>query len=90
MMFSSLIVLVARDPGPVTFEEPQSDGNAEEVGLTEALMSPDFLAPGRFCRICWVRFLFTPSRSDALMTLHCPRLQNLTGPTIVLSVDDVF
>lgn len=56
MMFSSLIVLVARDPGPVTFDEPHDDHNGnDEVGLTEALMSPDdFSSPGKWCRACWV------------------------------------
>ncbi|KAJ3996689.1 DHHC palmitoyltransferase-domain-containing protein [Lentinula boryana] len=82
MMFSSLIVLVARDPGPVTFEEPQNDHNTEEVGLTEALMSPDFLTPGRFCRICWTS---KPDRTHHCsfcgrcvlkMDHHCPWLGN--------------
>ncbi|KAJ3761493.1 DHHC palmitoyltransferase-domain-containing protein [Lentinula raphanica] len=82
VMFSSLIVLVARDPGPVTFEEPRDDHDAEEVGLTEALMSPDFLTPGRFCRICWTA---KPDRTHHCsfcgrcvlkMDHHCPWLGN--------------
>ncbi|KAJ4482381.1 DHHC palmitoyltransferase-domain-containing protein [Lentinula aciculospora] len=82
MMFSSLIVLVARDPGPVVLEEPQNDRNSEEVGLTEALMSSDLLTPGRFCRICWTP---KPDRTHHCsfcgrcvlkMDHHCPWLGN--------------
>lgn len=55
--FSSLIVCVARDPGPVTVDETRQDTDGE-LDLTEALMSADrheddLLAPGKFCRKCW-------------------------------------
>ncbi|KAF5344891.1 hypothetical protein D9758_011592 [Tetrapyrgos nigripes] len=51
LMCTSLIVLIARDPGPVTFDEPgqsRDDEGSEEVGLTEALNSPDdFFCSGK-------------------------------------------
>ncbi|KAJ6582789.1 DHHC palmitoyltransferase-domain-containing protein, partial [Mycena sp. CBHHK59/15] len=51
LLFSSLIVCVARDPGPVMLNEVLDDATE----ATEALMSPrdDFSAPGRWCRKCW-------------------------------------
>lgn len=57
LAFSSLIVCIARNPGPVTAEDTQ-DANGE-VDFTEALMSTDrngddLSAPGKFCRKCWV------------------------------------
>ncbi|KAF9061450.1 DHHC palmitoyltransferase-domain-containing protein [Rhodocollybia butyracea] len=84
LLFSSLIVLVARDPGPVSCDEPNNDADVgEEVGLTEALMSPDdFLAPGKWCRSCWAP---KPDRTHHCsfcgrcvlkMDHHCPWLGN--------------
>lgn len=58
MIFSSLIVCVARDPGPVNPSISQLEGvGEEEVELTEALMpdQDDFQSSGRWCRKCWVR-----------------------------------
>ena len=57
MIFSSLIVCVARDPGFVYPSISQLEGeDEEEVGLTEALMPDrDFESPERWCRKCWVR-----------------------------------
>ena len=58
MIFSSLIVCVARDPGPVHPSPlPQLEGTEnDEMGLREALMpDEDFSSPGRWCRKCWVR-----------------------------------
>ena len=57
MIFSSLIVCVARDPGPVHPPISQLEGgDEEEMGLTEALMPDrDFEAPEKWCRKCWVR-----------------------------------
>ena len=58
MAFSSLIICVARDPGPANAPPSRLEGatgEGEEVGLTEALMADDdFSAPGRWCRKCWV------------------------------------
>lgn len=56
LAFSSLIVCVARDPGPVTSSVSPERGS-DEVGLMEALMPDiDFSAPTRWCRKCWVSF----------------------------------
>ena len=57
MIFSSFIVCVTRDPGPI--QPPLSqleEAEDNEMGLREALMpNDDFLSPGRWCRKCWVR-----------------------------------
>ncbi len=56
MIFTSLIICVARDPGPVALPESGLDEDGEQVGLTEALSADfDFSAPGKWCRKCWVR-----------------------------------
>ncbi|KAH8818750.1 DHHC palmitoyltransferase-domain-containing protein [Flagelloscypha sp. PMI_526] len=53
LAFSSLIVCVARNPGPVPSLARDEDGEGEEqMGLTEAL-DDDFTIPGRWCRKCW-------------------------------------
>lgn len=60
MAFSSLIVCLARDPGPAN-AVPRSESiggadNGEEIGLTEALMpDQDYGSPDKWCRKCWVR-----------------------------------
>lgn len=56
LAFSSLILCVARDPGPVVLDKSHNEDD-EDVGLTEALMGPpdDFSAPGKWCGRCWVR-----------------------------------
>ncbi|KAJ7145248.1 DHHC palmitoyltransferase-domain-containing protein [Mycena filopes] len=53
MIFSALIVCVARDPGPVMLNESKSEGDSDGEG--ESLMTPheDYSAPGRWCRKCW-------------------------------------
>jgi palmitoyltransferase ZDHHC2/15/20 len=52
--FSSIIVCVARDPGPVEDTRQDDDGGMD---LTQALMASDheddLSAPGKFCRKCW-------------------------------------
>ena len=54
MILSSLIVCVARDPGPVNPLPSQLEG--AEADLREALMPDrDFSSPERWCRKCWVR-----------------------------------
>jgi palmitoyltransferase ZDHHC2/15/20 len=58
LAFSSLIVCVARDPGPISAEISDEDSDHEGMGLTEALMSiegdNDPTSAARFCRKCWV------------------------------------
>lgn len=65
LAFCSMIVCVARDPGPVsTPESPSREGKTNEdagMSLTEALMAgqegddedEDYTKPGRWCRKCW-------------------------------------
>ncbi|KZT27453.1 zf-DHHC-domain-containing protein [Neolentinus lepideus HHB14362 ss-1] len=56
LAFSSLIVCIARDPGPATLEDQGSGQNDEDadISLTEALMGgqDQSLGPGRWCRKC--------------------------------------
>lgn len=58
MAFSSLIVILARDPGPANPPPSRlegAEGEGEEIGLTEALMPDrDFSSPEKWCRKCWV------------------------------------
>jgi hypothetical protein len=52
---TSLIVCLARDPGPVSSPEDAQDDN-EETSLAEALMAPvgdGFNGPEKWCKKCW-------------------------------------
>ncbi|KXN88085.1 Palmitoyltransferase PFA3 [Leucoagaricus sp. SymC.cos] len=53
--FSSFIVCIARDPGPVTMPKPIGSSDADDdLDITEALMpSEDYSHPNRWCRKCW-------------------------------------
>ncbi|KAH9002792.1 hypothetical protein EDB86DRAFT_3073927 [Lactarius hatsudake] len=57
LAFSSLIVCVARDPGPVPEAQPEGQQDADgELSLEDALLSAppeDYTQPGKWCRICW-------------------------------------
>lgn len=58
--FVSLMICVARDPGPVYFNasDQGSIHQREDMGLAEALMSMENTdndcSPDKFCRKCWV------------------------------------
>ena len=52
---TSLIVCLARDPGPISSPQDIQDDN-EESSFTEALMAPiadDFNTPEKWCKKCW-------------------------------------
>lgn len=57
LAFCSLIVCVARDPGPVPDPKQAAHEPDDEMSLEDALMAPppedDYMLPGRWCRICW-------------------------------------
>ncbi len=59
LAFTSLIIIVFRDPGRVGSSHSRAAPGADaegEVDLTEALLSmddPDFNSPGKWCRKCW-------------------------------------
>ncbi|KNZ73199.1 Palmitoyltransferase ZDHHC15 [Termitomyces sp. J132] len=80
LAFSSLIVCVARDPGPVAGTQQSED---EETSLREALM-PDveLNVPGRWCRKCWApkpertHHCSACGRCVLKMDHHCPWLGN--------------
>ena len=59
LAFSSLIVILAREPGPVNASKregsAQADGE-EDVNVLQALLSSneeDMHTPGKWCRKCW-------------------------------------
>ena len=61
LAFCSLIVCVARDPGPISLlkevsEEESASTGRDDLGLREALMAtPDFdeFTPQKWCHACW-------------------------------------
>jgi palmitoyltransferase ZDHHC2/15/20 len=74
LAFSSLIVCVVRDPGPVNFSAGSPD-ETEELGITQALMSADddYSAPGRWCRKCWVSKINLPA--IAILLSQAPKYE---------------
>ncbi|KAI0081534.1 zf-DHHC-domain-containing protein [Panus rudis PR-1116 ss-1] len=57
LAFSSMITILARDPGPVTSDkQEQSARHAEDMNVMEALLmggDEDLHTPGKWCRKCW-------------------------------------
>ena len=65
LSFTSFIVCIARDPGPVNLDKPTTFVDSgrgrerDELGLREALMGPpdvdddDLFSPVKWCRKCW-------------------------------------
>jgi hypothetical protein len=83
LAFSSLIVCLIRDPGPVVLNETRRDGgDNEEVGLTEALLASEdaFSGSGRWCRKCKVCATFNKSYAG---NNQLTRPLNLSEPIIV-------
>ena len=56
LAFSSLMVIIVRDPGRVNAGKHNEDNDEnEEMNLTQALLADDsdINTPGRWCRKCW-------------------------------------
>lgn len=92
---TSLIVCLARDPGPVSSPEDAHDDN-EETSMAEALMAPmadDFNTPDKWCKKCWAA---KPERTHhcsicnrcvlkmgkPLTPVSLPPILELTGPGV--------
>lgn len=54
LSFSSLIIILVRDPGPVESKGARGE-ETEELNLTQALLGDDvdFNSTGKWCRKCW-------------------------------------
>jgi palmitoyltransferase ZDHHC2/15/20 len=57
LIFSSLMICVSRDPGPVNVDNYDAiQAEDENIGVMEALNQEDedVFKPGKWCRKCWV------------------------------------
>jgi len=79
---TSLIVCLARDPGPVSSPDDVQDDN-EETSLAEALMAPvmsDFNSPEKWCKKCWAA---KPERTHhCSICRRCVLKMGTTGPAL--------
>jgi hypothetical protein len=89
LAFSSLIVCIARDPGPVIMPKPIGSSDADDsLDFTEALMSSseDFNHHSRWCRKCWVRFSCSCHENCSSMRRRHQNQRELTIVTFVVAV----
>lgn len=72
LAFSSLIVCIARDPGPIIIPQPVGSSDADDsLNFTEALMtsSEDYDQHSGWCRKCWVHFSYPCHPNTCLRAL---------------------
>ncbi|KAJ8691287.1 palmitoyltransferase for Vac8p [Pleurotus ostreatus] len=68
LAFSSLIVCVARDPGPVNSVDEAGRGEGDGLMMSTVSDDVDFNGPGKWCRECWA-----PKPERTHHCSHCGR-----------------